>query len=113
MADHVLVWDLETIPDLPCVARVHSLAEHDEAAARENLGEKFPKLPFHKIFCIAAPRPSAPKTAGTSGIWVLLMLAPVAEIPPAAPGIVAPPSTLRSNEGIKQMAHILAALVQV
>ncbi len=54
MTDHVLVWDLETVPDLPCVARVHSIDERDQAACREALGDKFPKLPFHKIACIGA-----------------------------------------------------------
>ena len=52
--DQVLVWDLETIPDLPCVARVNGFDEQDEAAARKALGEKFPKLIFHKIVCIGA-----------------------------------------------------------
>src|SRR5215213_622271 len=52
--DHVLVWDLETIPDLPCVARVNGFDEADEAVAREKLGEKFPKLIFHRIVCIGA-----------------------------------------------------------
>jgi hypothetical protein len=52
--DHVLVWDLETAPDLPCVARVNNLDEADEAAARDKLGEKFPKPIFHAIVCIGA-----------------------------------------------------------
>src|SRR5215213_8117035 len=52
--DHVIVWDLETVPDLPCVARVNGFDEADEAGAREKLGEKFPKLIFHKIVCIGA-----------------------------------------------------------
>lgn len=52
--DHVLVWDLETVPDLPCVARVHGLDEDDRTACREALGDKFPKLPFHRIACIGA-----------------------------------------------------------
>lgn len=54
MNDHVLVWDLETVPDLPCVARVHGLASDDPDACREALGDKFPKLPFHQIACIGA-----------------------------------------------------------
>ena len=54
MNNHVLVWDLETVPDLPCVARVHGLDEDDGAACREALGERFPKLPLHKIACIGA-----------------------------------------------------------
>src|SRR4051794_40318720 len=56
MSDHVLIWDLETTPDLNCIARVQGLSEHDEVGAREALGDKFPKLPFHKIVCVGALR---------------------------------------------------------
>src|SRR5215211_3257762 len=52
--DHVLVWDLETIPDLAAAARAYGLKETDEVGARETLGEKFPKHIFHKIVCIGA-----------------------------------------------------------
>jgi 3'-5' exonuclease len=52
--DHVIVWDLETVPDLPCVARVNGFDESDGEAAREKLGEKFPKLIFHAIVTIGA-----------------------------------------------------------
>ena len=52
--DTILAFDLETCPCLPTVARVHGLNEADEAAAREVLGEKFPKLIFHRIVCIGA-----------------------------------------------------------
>lgn len=31
---------------------MNGLDEHDEATARAALGEKFPKLPFHKVVCI-------------------------------------------------------------
>ncbi len=65
MNNHVLVWDLETIPDLPCIARVHGLDEGDEVACREALGEKFPKLPLHKIACIGASSRSAVMVFGT------------------------------------------------
>lgn len=54
MNNHVLVWDLETIPDLPCVARIHGLDGEDAPACRDALGDKFPKLPLHKIACIGA-----------------------------------------------------------
>jgi predicted PolB exonuclease-like 3'-5' exonuclease len=50
----VLVWDLETTPDLAAVARVNGFEEGDETAARTVLGDKFPKLPFHQIACIGA-----------------------------------------------------------
>ena len=69
MNNHVLVWDLETVPDLPCVARVHGLNEDDHAACREALGDKFPKLPFHKIACIGALIAER-----REGVWTVLSL---------------------------------------
>src|SRR5829696_6159795 len=54
MSEYVVVWDLETIPDLACVARVNLLADGDDAGARAALGDKFPKLLFHKVACIEA-----------------------------------------------------------
>ena len=51
---HLIVWDLETIPDLAAAARIHSTKEANEEQAREVLGDKFPKLPLHKIICIGA-----------------------------------------------------------
>jgi predicted PolB exonuclease-like 3'-5' exonuclease len=47
---HVIVWDLETIPDLAAAARIHGA----QGPAREALGDTFPKLPLHKIACIGA-----------------------------------------------------------
>ena len=52
MAKCVLVFDLETVPDLPAIARAHGLDDPDEAAAREALWEKLAKDPFHQIVCI-------------------------------------------------------------
>ena len=54
MSEYVLVWDLETIPDLACVARVNGLADGDDEGARAALGDEFPKLLFHKVACIGA-----------------------------------------------------------
>jgi hypothetical protein len=67
--DHVIVWDLETVPDLPCVARVNGFDESDEEAAREKLGEKFPKLIFHKIVCIGGLIAER-----VEGIWIVRSL---------------------------------------
>lgn len=50
----VLVWDLETVPDLDAVRRIHGAAEASDAEAGELLGGAFPKLPLHKIVCIGA-----------------------------------------------------------
>jgi predicted PolB exonuclease-like 3'-5' exonuclease len=48
----ILVWDLETVPDLAAAARMLDLGEAAEAAVREALGSGFPKHPLHKIACI-------------------------------------------------------------
>jgi 3'-5' exonuclease len=67
--DHVLVWDLETVPDLACVARVNGFDEQDEAAAREKLGDKFPKHIFHRIVCIGALIAER-----VEGVWIVRSL---------------------------------------
>src|SRR5947209_15234510 len=56
MNNQVLVWDLETIPDLQCVSRVHGLEQDDAEGARAAIGEKMPKLPFCEIVCVGALR---------------------------------------------------------
>jgi hypothetical protein len=50
----VLVWDLETVPDLDAVARVHGLEKTEEGEIRKTLGNKFPRLLFHEIVCVGA-----------------------------------------------------------
>src|ERR1700719_2937260 len=50
----VIVWDLETIPDLAAAARLFDLADAPESEVREALGDGFPKHPLHKIVCIGA-----------------------------------------------------------
>ena len=50
----IIVWDLETIPDLAAAARMLGLGTAAEAEVREALGEGFPKHPLHKIVCIGA-----------------------------------------------------------
>ena len=54
MSTHVIVWDLETVPDLAAAARILGFDEHCEAEVKEALGDKFAKLPLHKIVCIGA-----------------------------------------------------------
>ncbi|GEP01854.1 3'-5' exonuclease [Methylobacterium haplocladii] len=48
----ILVFDLETVPDLDAVARVHRLDPSDTAAARAALGKGFPKPLYHRIVAI-------------------------------------------------------------
>ncbi len=50
----VIVWDLETIPDLEAAARMLDLPDATEADVRQALGSGFPKHPLHKIVCIGA-----------------------------------------------------------
>ena len=64
----LIVWDPEKVPDLPCVARVNGFDESDEAAAREALGEKFPKLIYHAIACIGALIAER-----VEGVWIVLI----------------------------------------
>jgi predicted PolB exonuclease-like 3'-5' exonuclease len=50
----VIVWDLETVPDLVAAARMLDLPNATDAEVREALGSGFPKHPLHKIACIGA-----------------------------------------------------------
>src|SRR5580704_6045605 len=50
----VIVWDLETVPDAAAFARMQGTPDIEPAEAEEQIGEKLPKLPLHKIVCIGA-----------------------------------------------------------
>src|SRR3984893_8247718 len=50
----VIVWDLETVPDLAAAARMLDMGDAPEAEVRQALGSSFPKHPLHKIVCIGA-----------------------------------------------------------
>ena len=54
MSDHVMVWDIETIPDLKGFAAANSLHDKTDAEIREAMGDKFPKHIYHSIVCIGA-----------------------------------------------------------
>src|SRR5215204_4798893 len=66
MGSYVLVWDLETVPDLPCVARVNGLAEGDDDGARAALGDKFPSCHSTRSRALARWWPSGSMAFGTS-----------------------------------------------
>ena len=51
---NVVVWDLETIPDLRAAARMLNMAHAADEEVRAALGPGFPKHPLHKIACIGA-----------------------------------------------------------
>jgi 3'-5' exonuclease len=55
MPEHsVIVWDLETVPDLAGFAAANDLVDRTDADIREVLGNKFPKHIYHTIVCIGA-----------------------------------------------------------
>ena len=54
MKPSVIVWDLETVPDLAGFAAANDLVGKRDADVREVLGNKFPKHIYHTIVCIGA-----------------------------------------------------------
>jgi predicted PolB exonuclease-like 3'-5' exonuclease len=48
----IIVWDLETVPDLDAAARMLDMGGATEADVRQALGSGFPKHPLHEIVCI-------------------------------------------------------------
>jgi 3'-5' exonuclease len=54
MKPSVIVWDLETVPDLPGFAAANGLVGKRDADIREVLGNEFPKHIYHTIICIGA-----------------------------------------------------------
>jgi predicted PolB exonuclease-like 3'-5' exonuclease len=51
---HVIVWDLETVPDLNGFAAANDLVGKTDEEIREAIGDKFPKQIYHSIVCIGA-----------------------------------------------------------
>lgn len=54
MISTVIVWDLETVPDLRGFAAANDLVGKTDHEIREVLGNKFPKHIYHSIVCIGA-----------------------------------------------------------
>lgn len=54
MSNSVLVWDVETVPDLKRFAAANAFADRSDDEIRAELGDKFPKHIFHSIICIGA-----------------------------------------------------------
>jgi hypothetical protein len=51
---NVIVWDIETTPDLRGAARMLNMEHAADEDVRTALGDGFPKHPLHKIVCIGA-----------------------------------------------------------
>jgi hypothetical protein len=54
MKPSVIIWDLETVPDLSGFAVANDLIGGSDAEVREAIGNKFPKHIYHSIVCIGA-----------------------------------------------------------
>jgi 3'-5' exonuclease len=54
MKPSVIVWDLETVPDLAGFAAANDLVGKSDAEVRGVIGDKFPKHIYHSIVCIGA-----------------------------------------------------------
>ncbi len=54
MSDNIIVWDLETVPDLRGFAAANGMSASADAEVLEAIGEKFPKHIYHSIVCIGA-----------------------------------------------------------
>jgi len=54
MNNAVIIWDLETVPDLRGFAAANNLVGKTDHEIREVLGNKFPKHIYHSIACIGA-----------------------------------------------------------
>jgi 3'-5' exonuclease len=54
MGQNVIVWDIETVPDLRGFAAAKDLADKTDDEVRDALGDKFPKHIYHSVVCIGA-----------------------------------------------------------
>jgi predicted PolB exonuclease-like 3'-5' exonuclease len=54
MPSDIMVWDLETIPDIAGFARANNLIDKSADEIRTAMGDNFPKLIYHSIICIGA-----------------------------------------------------------
>jgi 3'-5' exonuclease len=54
MKPSIIVWDLETVPDLGGFAAANDLVGKSDVEVREAIGDKFPKHIYHSIVCIGA-----------------------------------------------------------
>ena len=54
MTASVIVWDIETVPDLRGFAAAKGLVGKSDDEVRAEMGDKFPKLIYHSIVCVGA-----------------------------------------------------------
>ena len=52
--NNLIVWDIETVPDLKGFAAANGHAGKSDDEVRAELGDRFPKHIYHSIICIGA-----------------------------------------------------------
>ena len=67
MGASVIVWDLETVPDLKGFAAANGHEGKTDEEIRAAMGEKFPKHIYHSIICIGA----LIARLDESGVWLI------------------------------------------
>src|ERR1700730_14461124 len=98
MGSGVIVWDLETVPDLERFALANGFEGKSQEEVREALGDKFPKGMFHSIICIGAliARPE-------NGRWVVASL--------GAPHVGERPEKLLIQSFVDKIAQLSPQLI--
>src|SRR5689334_16987303 len=98
MGTGVIVWDIETVPDLERFAAAQGHVGKSEEEIREVLGDKFPKALYHSIVCIGAlvARPD-------NGKWVVGAL--------GAPHVGERPEKLLISSFVERIAELTPQLV--
>jgi 3'-5' exonuclease len=66
MSSHVIIWDFETVPDLPGFAAANGLVGKKDTEILEALGGMFPKHIYHSIVCNGALVAHSEEGAGSS-----------------------------------------------
>jgi predicted PolB exonuclease-like 3'-5' exonuclease len=51
---NVIVWDIETVPDIKGFAAANNLGGKSDDEIRAAMGDKFPKHIYHSIICVGA-----------------------------------------------------------
>jgi predicted PolB exonuclease-like 3'-5' exonuclease len=66
---NVIVWDIETVPDLQGFAAANGHEGKTDDEVRAELGDKFPKHIYHSIICIGAlDAPAGTATANARAV---------------------------------------------
>jgi hypothetical protein len=64
--NNVIVWDIESVPDLRGYAAANGMSAATDEEVREEIGDKFPKRAYHSIVCIEAL-----VAHRNNGVWIV------------------------------------------